>query len=340
MAPACVRVQGLGPGDGPGQFVRVIADHARDPVGDHLRDRAAAQGDDGRATDHRLDHHDAERLLPLDREQQATGARQQLSLADRVGLAEHVVVVGEQRPHAVLEVLLFRGLTAFAGQYQRDAGLVRGPQRQVRTLVRRIPAQKQCVVMLFGLERPLVDAQRIVYAANPIQLRSQLPLTVADGHQADVAAELAVVGMQVVVDRAVHGDHRGHAQPLVDRGVHRPGKGVVVHDVDAVLFGDPGDGAAHLQRVHDLGVGLAQPLGHGPVPQRDEPGRRARFAGAEQGDLVSAGHQHVGEIGHDGLHAAVPVRRDVEIRRGDEHDPQRSAGFRDIGRQHEISAAH
>ena len=53
-------------------------DHAREVVGDHrrlavpqdLRHRAAAHRDDGRAAGERLDHDEAERLLPLDRHDQ------------------------------------------------------------------------------------------------------------------------------------------------------------------------------------------------------------------------------------------------------------------------------
>ena len=62
---------------------------------------------------------------------------------------------------------------------------------------------------LSGAEWPVVDAQRIVNSPNPIQVRRQLALPVADGDQADLVAKFAVVRVQIVVERTVHGDHRG-----------------------------------------------------------------------------------------------------------------------------------
>ena len=57
-------------------------------VTDDLGHGAAAGGDDGRAAGHRLDHDEAERLLPVDREQRAAGALQQPHLVLVRDLAE------------------------------------------------------------------------------------------------------------------------------------------------------------------------------------------------------------------------------------------------------------
>src|SRR5690606_10415005 len=115
---------------------------------------------------------------------------------------------------------------------------------------------------LLTLERPVVDAQRVVHAADPVQVGRQFTLAVADRDQADVVAEFAVVRVQVLVDGAVHGGYGGHAEFTVGRDVERAGEGVVVDEVDAALpVGDVGDRAADLQRVHDLGIGLAETIG-------------------------------------------------------------------------------
>ncbi len=125
-APARVRVQLAGAGDGRGQFVGVIADEAGDTVLDHFLDRAAAQRHHRGAAGHGLDHHDAERLFPADGEQQAAGAREQFPFGDRVGFPEDVVGIGEQGLDLLGEERLLRRLVAFTGEDQLDPGLVRG----------------------------------------------------------------------------------------------------------------------------------------------------------------------------------------------------------------------
>ena len=58
----------------------VVHDEAGHAVVDHLGHRAAVERDHRRAAGHRLDHHQAERLRPVDREQQRVGARQECRL--------------------------------------------------------------------------------------------------------------------------------------------------------------------------------------------------------------------------------------------------------------------
>ena len=55
-----------------------------------LGHRAAAQGDDRRAARHRLDHHQAERLRPVDREQQGVGVAEEVVLRRAADLADEL----------------------------------------------------------------------------------------------------------------------------------------------------------------------------------------------------------------------------------------------------------
>ena len=48
----------------------------------------------------------------------------------------------------------------------------------------------------------------------------------------------------------------------------------------------------------------------------------ARLSGAEHGHLVSTCDNRVGQIGHDGLYTPIAIRRNLEVGRRDEHDPQ------------------
>ena len=180
-----------------------------------------------------------------------------------------MIILGEQRAHLLIEIGLLRGLIAFAREHQRDARLVCGAQGQMRAFIRGVPAKEQRIIAFVGAEWPLVDAQRIVNAPNPIQVRRQLALPVADGDQADLVAKFAVIRVQIVVDRTVHGDHHGYPDGAVGGCVERAGERMVVDDVDAVGCRDPLDDATHLQRVHDLRIRLAEPVCKCALPHRD-----------------------------------------------------------------------
>ena len=116
-------------------------------------------------------------------------------------------------------------------------------------------------------------------------------------------------------------DGRRPESPVATR-VERARERVVMDDVDALGRGDLLDHAAHLQCVHDLRIRLAEAVGDGAIPQRNEPRRGARLSGAEHGHLVSTCDNRVGQIGHDGLYTPIAIRRNLEVGRRDEHDPQ------------------
>ena len=66
----------------------VLDDEARHAVVDDLRHRAAIESDDRRSAGHRLDHHQAERLRPVDRHQQGDRAAQERRFVVVVDLAD------------------------------------------------------------------------------------------------------------------------------------------------------------------------------------------------------------------------------------------------------------
>lgn len=106
------------------------------------------------------------------------------------------------------EIRPLRGFTALTREHQGNTGLVRGFHCQMRPLGCGETAEKQCVVAFFGLVRPLVDMQRIVYATSPIQIGRQFALPITDGDQRYFLAQFAVVVIAVaLVDRPVHGHH-------------------------------------------------------------------------------------------------------------------------------------
>ena len=88
---------------------------------DHLGDRAVTRGDHRRPARHRLDHHQAERLLPLDREERRPRVLEQLDLLPVVDLAEELDPVRrtEVRLDELGEVLDLLRLAALPGDLQR-----------------------------------------------------------------------------------------------------------------------------------------------------------------------------------------------------------------------------
>ena len=100
------------------------------PSLEDLGHRSVAERDDGRARGQRLDHHQAERFRPVDREQRGRGAREELGLLGLADLADELDVRrrAEQRRRCsvvvhVERVDLGRDLAAVA----RPAGHLDGP---------------------------------------------------------------------------------------------------------------------------------------------------------------------------------------------------------------------
>ena len=87
------------------RFVDALDQEAVAAVLDHLRCRAVAPGDDRRSRRHRLDHHQPERLRPVDREQQGARAAEESRLVGIADLADELDQrVVEQRLDLVLEI--------------------------------------------------------------------------------------------------------------------------------------------------------------------------------------------------------------------------------------------
>ncbi len=308
-----------------GQFGRFIADVSRAAVDDDLGDGAATECDHRSTACHGFDHNHAERLFPLHREQQAARFGEQPPLVLGVGLAEDDVLGCQARLDLPLEVVLFDRFGALAGEDQRHPDRVRRVQRQVRRLVGVEPPQEEAVPSLVAPEREGLGADRVVDSAGPVEARRELALPLRDGNELDLLADRLVEGVQVLVDGAVHGDHRGQTQGLVGDRVERPGAGVLVDDVQARSGGELADGIAGQRRLEDLGHRLAQALGDRARPDRDEVGLRAVLADADQRHVVAPLDQGVGQVGDDGLDAAVTAGRDREVRRHHHRHAQRPA---------------
>src|SRR5690606_31191927 len=127
-----------GPRDG---LVERAAHEAGHPVVDDLRNRTARHRDDGRATRQGLDEDQAERLGPVDREQERAGAGQELLLAAIVDLADKLAPVAEAWGDDVLVVSLV-GWVHLGRDAKREADLARDRECPIEALLRRDPADE------------------------------------------------------------------------------------------------------------------------------------------------------------------------------------------------------
>jgi len=95
MAPAGCSIEVGEALEGKYHLLNRVTHESRDAVHDHFWHGAALGGDHRRATGHRLDHRQAERLRPMDGEDEGFGSFQKVALLTLVDLADelyHIVV--------------------------------------------------------------------------------------------------------------------------------------------------------------------------------------------------------------------------------------------------------
>ena len=118
---------------------------ARHALVDDLGHRAVAEGEHGRAARHRLDHHQTERLGPVDGEQQAARLAQEARLAALVDLADELDAgLSQQRLDLGLEVLLVDAID-LGRDLQRNADGARDADGPVDALLGRDAADESQV---------------------------------------------------------------------------------------------------------------------------------------------------------------------------------------------------
>ena len=165
------------------------AEEAGATVDDDFRHRAARPGDHGRAARHRLDHHQAERLRPIDREQQGTRPPEKRRLVLLADLAEelHQRIV-QHRLHHALEVLAVV-LVDLGGDLQRLADAAGDLDGDVDLLFRRAPPEEGQVAAVLGREGVAFQGLAVVHRPRPAdaEVVERAPLRVADRHQRNVA---------------------------------------------------------------------------------------------------------------------------------------------------------
>ena len=146
---------------------------------DHLRHRAAPGRDHGHATGHRLDHGEAERLVPAEGHQERAGAGEQLVPPGEVDLSDVDGVVAEQRFDVLGEEAALGRIPHLAGQADRHAGAAGHTDRAVGALLRRHPPQPGDVSAPRVFDQNVaVDIDRVRQVRRPRQAGCRIALRV------------------------------------------------------------------------------------------------------------------------------------------------------------------
>ena len=154
------------------RLVQRVDDVARDPVAHHLRHRAASKRDHRRTAGHRLDHHQPERLRPVDREQQRRRVAQEVVLLRLADLTHELDArVGHHGFDLRLEVFLIL-LVDLGGDLQRHAQPHRDVDRAIEALLGRHPAQKRQVAPRPRPCRIQLGRQPVVHGRAPAPHRA------------------------------------------------------------------------------------------------------------------------------------------------------------------------
>jgi hypothetical protein len=163
-----------------GKLVSVAADPPADAVTHDFGDRATSECENRCPASHRLDHHEAERLVPVNWKQEGPGPRQQLILARAVGFADVLDETAiDVRKDLALPVLSKTWLD-FAGELQTHSSPPRDLYRDVGAFAGRHPAEERKIVLLPRAEHVVIDRNAVW---NDVDLRHLLApgLSAADG---------------------------------------------------------------------------------------------------------------------------------------------------------------
>ena len=220
------------------------------------------------------------------------------------------------RAHELVEVLVLERLAHLSGDLQPQAGLDRGPDSAMRSLVGTHPSEEDEVVASMRCERVVVEVQRVRTVGDPVQVRTRPALVQRDRDQTHLGrerGELRVHESVDAVERAVDGVHE--RRPQSASGHRGQEAAVVVDQVEVVRFREA------VQDVPDVGRRLPDLLARSLLVDVVEHCLRPRLPRREQRHLVAGVDETVGEEPDDPLDPAVARGRHREPGRREQCDP-------------------
>src|SRR4029077_1255581 len=182
----------------PARLVEAGHDSTRDMFIDDLADRAAAEAEDGRAASHRLYHHEAEGLWPIDREEQGARVSEELRLAVIVDLADEFNAGLVEQGCDNLAKIGFIYLVDLGRDLERQAERTRNRYRTIWAFLGRDAAEEGDIsAARIVIRRVQVERQAVIDGGDEIRVRYRIALRVRDrdeGHVREGAIERRQIG--------------------------------------------------------------------------------------------------------------------------------------------------
>ena len=170
----------------------VVPEEPGDAVIDDLGGGAGTGGHDRGARGQSFDHHESERLGPLDGVDQGDGVPQESVLLGLRQLPHVLRVRAEERSHPLLEVRALLRLVHLRGEEQPHTCAPGGDDRLTGTLVRVHPAEEASVAAVTRAERDARDVEAVVDDAVDAGSVRRRRLMVGYGDEPDVLIQLPV----------------------------------------------------------------------------------------------------------------------------------------------------
>ncbi len=275
--------------DGGEQLFLVVVDEAGAAVRHHLGDRAAAARQHRGAAGHRFDHHQAERLGPIDREDQRARVAQEGDFLLVVDLADELDSRAQERLDLLVEERLI--LRADLGRdHQPHAGPPRQPDRHVGPFFLRHAAEEHQVITAAGADAVGAERQPVMDGADPARVGQGSALRVADRDQRQIAVVAIELGQPADVETPVQSSHVGHGHSAQRRKSQDVDVGVDHVELARAAAHLLERGQVQRDRIVEPVAAEAQRAGH----HRYQARACARVAAGEQGDVVAAPHPPLG----------------------------------------------
>ena len=298
----------------------VIDDKAGDAVIDDFRYRAGPERDNRRAARHRFDHHQAERLRPIDRKQQSGSIGEKFLLGFIVNFADQSDSLAvDLRFKPLLEVTPL-ATRHFRRDVKRHSRGARDADGDFRTLLGGKPAEKGKIGAAFEAGTEQTGGQAVIDGAKPVRVAKRAALIVRNGNEGRSRKAADNIRHAWQIQSPMHGGEERDAEPA-QQWQMQP----VDMDVDHVELGGVlrHRFQQHCLRRDRIGTRSAQP--QRARPDRIELRARHRITAGEKRDIMSKLHQLVDQPGNHPLGAAIEFRGNAFGQRGDLSNPHGSS---------------